>query len=68
MGIAPSALIGSGLLQPDESPQAFRLTNKGKTFVTDQVKDWQTFLAKLDRPGNLEKAAKALQQAATAKK
>jgi len=68
VGIATSALVGNGLLQPEGSPQAFRLTTKGKAFVSQQVKDWQTFLAKLDRPGNLEKVAKALQQAAAGKK
>ncbi len=68
VGIATSALVGSGLVQPDGGPQAFRLTTKGKAFVSQQVKDWDKFLSTLDRPGNLEKAAKALQQTAASKK
>jgi hypothetical protein len=68
VGRATNALVGSGLVQPDGGPQAFRLTTKGKTFVSQQVKDWESFLAKLNRPGNLEKVAKALQQAAASKK
>ena len=65
---ATTALERSGLIQPGSGAQVFRITTKGKAFVAEQVKDWQAFLAKLDRPGNVEKIAKALKQAATGQK
>ena len=56
------ALERKGLIHPAVGPQPFRLTKKGKEFITTESKDWDTFLAKLNRPGTLERFAKALKR------
>ena len=68
VGNATTALVRAGLVQPAVGSTPFRLTAKGKEFVTTQIKEWQTFLSKLDRPGNLEKIAKALKRASVTAK
>ena len=68
VGSATTALVRAGLVQPAVGSTPFRLTTKGKEFVTTQIKEWQTFLPKLDRPGNLEKIAKALKRASAVAK
>ena len=57
---ATASLVRKGLIQPAVGPQPFRLTKKGKEFIADQIKEWETFVAKLNRPGALEKFARTL--------
>ncbi len=63
IGAATAYLERKGLIQSAVGPQPFRLTRKGKEFIATQIKDWDTFVAKLNRPGTLEKFAKALGRA-----
>src|SRR5712691_463981 len=60
MGMATAYLERKSLIHPAVGPQPFRLTKKGKEFIATQIKEWETFVAKLNRPGTLEKFAKAL--------
>ena len=60
IGTATASLERKGLIQPTVGPQPFRLTKKGKEFIATEIKEWETFVAKLNRPGTLEKFAKAL--------
>src|SRR5262245_18214028 len=60
IGTATAFLVRKGLIQPAAGPQPFRLTKKGKEFIAAQITEWETFVAKLNRPGALEKFAKAL--------
>ncbi|HEV8716041.1 MAG TPA: hypothetical protein VGX03_24835 [Candidatus Binatia bacterium] len=60
IGVATATLVRKGLIQPAAGPQPFRLTKKGKDFIATQIKEWETFVAKLNRPGALEKFARAL--------
>jgi len=60
IGAATTYLERKGLIQPAVGPQPFRLTKKGKEFIATQIKDWDTFVAKINRQGTLEKFAKAL--------
>lgn len=60
IGAATTSLERKGLIQPAAGPQPFRLTKKGKEFITTEIKDWDTVVAKLNRPGTLAKFAKAL--------
>jgi hypothetical protein len=60
IGTATASLVRKGFIQPAAGPQPFRLTKKGKEFIATQIKEWETFVAKLNRPGALEKFAKAL--------
>jgi predicted transcriptional regulator len=57
-----SSLEHKGLIHPAVGPQPFRLTKKGKEFIMTEIKDWETFVAKLNRPGTLERFAKALKR------
>ncbi len=54
------ALERKGLIQPAAGLQPFRLTKKGKEFIVTQIKEWETFVAKLNRLGTLERFAKVL--------
>ncbi len=60
IGTATAYLERKGLIQPAVGPQPFRLTKKGKEFIATQLKEWETFEAKLNRPGTVERFAKAL--------
>jgi len=54
------ALERKSLIQPAAGLQPFRLTKKGKEFIVTQIKEWETFVAKLNRLGTLERFAKVL--------
>jgi hypothetical protein len=60
IGVATAYLERKGLIHPAVGPQPFRLTKKGKEFIATQIKEWETFVAKLNRQGTLEKFTKAL--------
>jgi hypothetical protein len=60
IGAATAYLERKGLIQPAAGPQPFRLTKKGKEFMATHIKDWDMLVAKLNRPGTLERFAKAL--------
>jgi predicted transcriptional regulator len=60
IGVATASLVRKGLIQPAAGPQPFRLTKKGKEFIAIQIKEWETFVAKLNHPGALEKFTRAL--------
>jgi hypothetical protein len=60
IGMATAYLERKGLIHPAVGPQPFRLTKKGKEFITTQIKEWETFVVKLNRPGTLEKFTKVL--------
>jgi hypothetical protein len=60
IGEATASLVRKGLIQPITGPLPFRLTKKGKEFIATQIKEWETFVARLNRPGILEKFATAL--------
>ncbi|HJY81793.1 MAG TPA: hypothetical protein VKK81_12005 [Candidatus Binatia bacterium] len=60
IGAATASLERKGLIRTAVGPQPFRLTKKGQEFLATQIKEWETFVAKLNRPGTLEKFAKAL--------
>ncbi len=60
VGAATASLVRKGLIHPAVGPQPFRLTKKGKEFIATQIKEWETFVAKLNRPGTVEKFTKAL--------
>ena len=68
IGAATMTLEQKGLLQPASGAQPFRLTKKGQEFVKAHIKDWESFMTKLDHPGRVEKIANALKRVATAGK
>ncbi len=68
IGAATTSMLRKGLIQAGVGPQPFRLTPKGKEFIVSNVKDWDTFLAKITKPGIVEKVAKALTGVPVAKR
>ena len=62
VGIATTTLLQGGFIASANGATPFRLTTKGKEFVTSEVKEWDSFLAKIGRPATLEKVAKALRR------
>jgi hypothetical protein len=64
IGSATDALMRKGLIHPAGGAPPFRLTKKGQEFLGAQSKEWQTFMPKLERPGAVEKFAKALSRVA----
>jgi hypothetical protein len=62
IGAATVTLERKGLIQSAGGLQPFRLTKQGKAFIATQIKEWEPFVARLQRPGALEKFAKALRR------
>ena len=60
IGAATDILLRKGLIHAAVGPRPFRLTKKGREFITAHIKDWKVLGAKLDQPGTIEKVTKAL--------
>lgn len=60
IGTATDVLLRGGLIESTVGSQPFRFTRKGKEFLAAHIKEWETFMTTLDRPGKLEKFARAL--------